>query len=142
MGEEHPRRHRTVKDIEELELRCYARPMLIRVDLQAGVPVYEQVAGAIAAKIAGGELLAGERLPAARDLADALGVNAHTILHAYQALRDQGLIELRRGRGAVVIGAAGSDPLHEAVAALIALAKRDGVAPAALHALIRKDYPA
>lgn len=115
--------------------------MLIRIDLQAGEAVYDQVAIALAGKITAGELLAGERLPAARDLADALGVNMHTILHAYQSLRDQGLIELRRGRGAIVIGAAGSQRLHDAVATLIAEAKQDGVSPSALLALIRKEYP-
>ena len=116
--------------------------MFIRIDLQAGEAVYDQIATAIAGRIAAGELAAGERLPAARDLADALGVNMHTILHAYQSLRDQGLIELRRGRGAVVIGSAGSAELHAAVAALVAHARQDGVPPAALLALIRQEYPA
>lgn len=115
--------------------------MLIRIDLQAGEAVYDQIASALGAQITAGELAVGDRLPAARDLADALGVNMHTVLHAYQTLRDQGLVELRRGRGATVTGATGSERLHRAVADAIAAAKHDGVAPAALIALIRKDYP-
>ena len=114
--------------------------MLIRIDLQAGEAVYDQIASALGAQIASGELAVGERLPAARDVADALGINMHTVLHAYQTLRDQGLIELRRGRGAVVIGASGSAQLHEAVKSVIAQARRDGVPPAALLALIRQEY--
>lgn len=47
--------------------------------------------------------LNGERLPAAKALGESLGVSLHTVLHAYQDLRHQGLIELRRGRGAGVI---------------------------------------
>jgi len=115
--------------------------MLIRIDLQAGEAVYDQIATALAARITTGELAVGERLPTARDLAEVLGVNMHTILHAYQSLRDQGLIELRRGRGAVVTGATGSVQLHDAVAAVIARAREERIAPAALLALIRKDYP-
>ena len=31
-----------------------------------------------------------------------MGINLHTVLKGYQMLRDEGLVELRRGRGAVV----------------------------------------
>ena len=48
------------------------------------------------------EVGAGMRLPSARLLADQLGINVHTVLKGYQMLRDEGLVELRRGRGAVV----------------------------------------
>lgn len=49
-----------------------------------------------------GSVTDGERLPTAKALGDSLGVSLHTVLRAYQGLRDAGLIELRRGRGAVV----------------------------------------
>ena len=100
--------------------------MLIRIDLQAGEAVYDQIASALGAQIASGELAVGERLPAARDVADALGINMHTVLHAYQTLRDQGLIELRRGRGAVVTahGAEHYAPLLDA----LRLVRREAIA--------------
>ena len=50
-----------------------------------------------------GMLLAGDRLLAAKELVASLDVNLHMVLRAYQMLRDEGLIELRRGRGAIVI---------------------------------------
>jgi GntR family transcriptional regulator len=54
----------------------------------------------VRAAIGDGLLVAGERLPPARELAEDIGVNVHTVLRAYGALRDAGLIELRPRRGA------------------------------------------
>ncbi|MFI6055864.1 GntR family transcriptional regulator [Streptomyces violascens] len=62
-----------------------------------------QVSSAVRAAILEGVLKDGDRLPAARQLAKTLGINMHTVLRGYQQLRDEGLIELRRGRGARVV---------------------------------------
>ena len=77
--------------------------MLIRLTPADDAPLHEQIAGAVRQGILDGSLSDGERLPAAKALGASLGVSLHTVLHAYQDLRDQGLIELRRGRGAVVV---------------------------------------
>ena len=45
-----------------------------------------------------GEAKPGERLPPAKDLAAVLGVNTNTVLRP-TGLRDEGLLEFRRGRG-------------------------------------------
>lgn len=113
--------------------------MLITIDPGAGA-VYDQIADAITGRIASGEVGQGARLPAAKDLADALGINVHTVLHAYQRLRDDGLVELRRGRGAVVIGSVAAASVHESIAAAVRAAKEQGVGEAALTALVRKEY--
>ncbi len=76
--------------------------MLIRIDPSSPLPIFEQLAAQVRQSVIAGELTSGERLPSARDLAESLEVNQHTVLHAYQLLRDEGLLELRRGRGAVV----------------------------------------
>ena len=100
------------------------------VDLSSPVPLHEQVAAAIRRAIADGEVGPGDRLPPARDLAAVLGVNANTVLRALRALRDEGLLEFRRGRGVTVTGLA---PQRSAVIAkareLVALARRYGYRP-------------
>ncbi|GAA1163972.1 GntR family transcriptional regulator [Microbacterium oxydans] len=85
--------------------------MLIRVDLDSPRALYDQVAASVRSDILVGVLAPGDRLPAARDVAEALDINQHTVLHAYQQLRDEGLVDLRRGRGAVI--AASAAPLAE-----------------------------
>jgi GntR family transcriptional regulator len=69
------------------------------VDRSDPTLLHEQVAGAIRRSIADGEASAGERLPPARDMAAVLGVNQNTVLRALRLLRDEGLLEFRRGQG-------------------------------------------
>jgi len=113
--------------------------MLIRIDVDSPRPLFEQVAAAIRADIAAARIAPGDRLPAAREVAAALDINQHTVLHAYQQLRDEGLVDLRRGRGATV--AASAAPLAELshdIRALIARAVDLGLSPAILAALVEE----
>lgn len=108
--------------------------MLVRIDPTTPDPIYAQIEREIRAAIAAGSLAVGSRLPAARDLAASLDVNMHTVLRAYADLRDEGLIELRRGRGAVVISTPPtSDEVTSAVRDLLALARRHGIPLSDLH---------
>jgi GntR family transcriptional regulator len=78
--------------------------MIKQVDRDASKPLHDQVAAEIRRAIADGEAGPGDRLPPARDLAAVLGVNANTVLRALRMLRDEGLLEFRRGRGVTVAG--------------------------------------
>jgi len=90
-------------------------------------PLYEQVAGELRRALTEGEAAPGERLPPARDLAAVLGVNHNTVLRALRMLREEGLVEFRRGRGVTVTGAA---PQRSAVVTmareLVAFARSQG----------------
>jgi GntR family transcriptional regulator len=98
----------------------------IKISPDDPLALHEQVAAAIRRAIADGEALPGERLPPARDLAAVLGVNTNTVLRALRDLRDEGLLEFRRGRGIRVA----SSPERGAVIArakeLIDFARRHG----------------
>jgi GntR family transcriptional regulator len=117
--------------------------MLIRIDPASNVALFDQLAAAVRAEIGRGVLRPGDRLPSARELAASLDVNIHTVLHAYQELRDEGLVDLRRGRGAVVTEqAAVATELVDAVQQLVHDARRLGVAETSLVALIHQEYSA
>lgn len=112
--------------------------MLIRVDVDSPHALYDQVAASIRADILAGALTPGDRLPAARDVATALDINQHTVLHAYQRLRDEGLVDLRRGRGAVI--AASAAPLVELAHEIDGLVRRAaavGVSAETLAGIVR-----
>jgi GntR family transcriptional regulator len=99
----------------------------LTIDHSSLVPLHEQVAAAIRRAIADGEASPGERLPPARDLAAVLGVNANTVFRALRTLREEGLVEFRRGRGVSVTGIAPERSLVVAKAReLVALAHRFG----------------
>jgi GntR family transcriptional regulator len=76
----------------------------VKIDRQEPTELFEQVAAEIRRAIADGEAKPGERLPPARDLAAVLGVNTNTVLRSLRLLRDEGMLEFRRGRGVTVAG--------------------------------------
>ncbi|MFI1366809.1 GntR family transcriptional regulator [Streptomyces griseochromogenes] len=76
--------------------------MLLRLDNRDTRPLHEQVAAAVRRAIAEGECRPGDRLPSARDLSEALDINVNTVLRGLRGLRDEGLLEFRRGRGVTV----------------------------------------
>ena len=84
--------------------------MLFEIDTHSPVPIYSQIAACVRRAVASGELRPGSRLPPSRDLALELEVNMHTIQHAYGQLRDEGLLDLRRGRGATVAAGSVAEP--------------------------------
>lgn len=76
--------------------------MILTVDLDSEVPIYQQLRDQIVEAIAEGVLTEGSSLPSTRALAADFGINFHTVNKAYDLLRQQGLIRLNRKTGAVV----------------------------------------
>ena len=112
----------------------------VNLDRSGPLALHDQVAAQIRRAIAEGEAGPGERLPLARDLAAVLGVNKNTVLRALHVLRDEGLLEFRRGRGITVAGTPQRGAVISQVRNLIQFAGRHGYGRDELIQMIR-DLP-
>jgi GntR family transcriptional regulator len=111
---------------------------MISVKLNKADPtdLYEQVAAELRRAIADGEAKPGERLPAAKDLAAVLGVNKNTLLRSLQVLRNEGLLEFRRGRGITVTGTPDRSLVVMKARELVELGRKYGYRPHELVEII------
>jgi GntR family transcriptional regulator len=98
----------------------------VNIDKRDPTDLFEQVAGEIRRAIAEGEAKPGERLPPAKDLAAVLDVNTNTVLRALRLLRDEGLLEFRRGRGISVVGTPERGAVVQRAKELVEFARRQG----------------
>jgi len=102
---------------------------LNEVDRTDPLPLHEQVAAEIRRAIAEGEAGPGDRLPLAKDLATVLDVNKNTVLRALHVLREEGLLEFRRGHGISVSGTAERSEMTERIRDLLDFGRRHGYRP-------------
>jgi len=98
----------------------------VKVDRNEPTALHEQVAAEIRRAIAEGEAKPGERLPPARDLAAVLGVNANTVFRALRMLREEGLLEFRRGHGVTVAGSPERNAVVVRARELVKFARHQG----------------
>jgi GntR family transcriptional regulator len=112
----------------------------VNVDRSGALPLHDQVAAQIRRAIAEGEAGPGERLPLTKDLAVVLGVNKNTVLRALHVLRDEGLLEFRRGRGITVAGTPQRGVMLSQVRRLMQVASRYGYGRDEVIQMIR-DLP-
>jgi len=76
--------------------------LLIKIDFQSEIPIYQQLKNEIVKGIANNNLATGESLPSVRQLASDLGVNLHTINKAYNQLKVEGYVQVDRRKGATI----------------------------------------
>ena len=108
-------------------------------DGPARLALHERVVVAVRRAIAEGQVAPGGPLPPAREVAAALAIHPNTVLRAYRALRDEGVIDLRAGRGAHLRRDAETDTtLRDLLRDLAATAERRGLDEASVIALTRE----
>jgi GntR family transcriptional regulator len=105
------------------------------------VPAYRQTADAIRALLVNRELKPGQQLPPVRRLAVDLAVHHNTVAQAYRLLSDEGWLDLKRGRGTVVLERAARNAsakdrgaLRQRLRGLIAEMRTAGLPLAAIRA--------
>jgi DNA-binding transcriptional regulator YhcF (GntR family) len=109
------------------------------VDHSSREALPRQIVACVRRGVTSGELAVGEQLPPAAELAKALSVDRNTVLAAYRQLRDDGVLEFRRGRGARVASAVTEPgPVTEAAQALVTVARQHGLGRQDLLRLIEK----
>jgi DNA-binding transcriptional regulator YhcF (GntR family) len=111
------------------------------IDHSSTQRLQDQVAASVVRGVHSGELAVGEQLPPAAELAAAISVDRNTVLAAYRQLREAGVLEFRRGRGARIAGtvAAGDlAPVREAVQSVVELARRYGLSSDDVVTLIKE----
>ena len=76
--------------------------MIIKIDFESEMPIYEQLKRSIIEGIAAGDLKPGESLPSVRQMAEDIGINLHTVNKAYNILKSDGYLNIDRRTGAVI----------------------------------------
>lgn len=76
--------------------------MILNLDFNSDKSIYTQICDEIIKAIAKGDLKVDESLPSVRSMAETIGVNLHTVNKSYNALKDEGFLNIDRRKGAVV----------------------------------------
>jgi DNA-binding transcriptional regulator YhcF (GntR family) len=77
--------------------------LAIEIHTDSPLPVYRQIADALRHHLVAARLKPGDLLPPVRQLAVDLGVHFNTVAQAYRLLADEGWLDLKRRRGALVL---------------------------------------
>ena len=117
-----------------------------RVDLVAGVPVYEQLVAAVTRAVVSGELKAGDAFPSVRTLSQALRINPNTAQKAVAQLTALGLLQVHPGIGTRVAQpapaprATSTAELRPQAADLVLEARRRGLSLSDLQNLLEAEW--
>jgi DNA-binding transcriptional regulator YhcF (GntR family) len=115
--------------------------MLIDIQPDSPVPIYEQIVAQVTFGIASGAVDSGALIPSVREMAQQLLVHPNTVARAFQELERRGLVEAKRGKGMEVTTAAPAlcrEQRQEILRGRIRAALREAASSALPHEEIRK----
>ncbi len=73
--------------------------MFFDVELDSGVPIYDQIVAQVTFAVASGAVEPGTLIPSVRELGPRLLVHPNTVARAYQELERAGVVTAKRGVG-------------------------------------------
>jgi len=117
----------------------------IRIDPASGVPAVRQITDSLRVLLVEGRLAPGTALPSVRRVAVELGVHFNTVAEAYRQLAAEGWLDLKHGRGAVVVpralpavkNGAWTEDFRNRLRVLMAQMRSQGISAAGLAAELR-----
>lgn len=113
--------------------------MIWTVDSHSPTSLREQIVMSVRRAITIGELSVGDHLPPAAELGEALSVDRNTVLAAYRQLRDDGVLDFRRGRGVTVARTTSPpSPVVKSAYQLIEIGRANGLDRDQLIQLVRE----
>ncbi len=112
--------------------------MILTIDLGSDRPLFHQIVDGVKRALVDGELVAGDSLPAGRELAAQLDVSLETVQRAYRLLAEDGIVVSRVGRGTRIAEPVALDriQLDSLITDLVSRAREAGVSKARLTALV------
>jgi GntR family transcriptional regulator len=111
--------------------------MQLRISVQDGTPIYQQIVEQMKYLVAGGRLKPGDPVPPIRLLAEQLRINPNTVARAYLELEREGMVTMRQGLGTTVAEVKSLLPRREKLKLLAAPA--DALLTDARHLNIELD---
>lgn len=116
--------------------------IIFRITKHSGVPAYLQLVQQVKQALQLGTLEAGDRLPTVKEALSMITINPNTVLKAYAALEQEGIVEGRPGRGTFVLERPPGPPPQTQVALAnnlgtwISEARQTGLTDEAIEALM------
>ncbi|NLJ90292.1 MAG: GntR family transcriptional regulator [Clostridiales bacterium] len=118
--------------------------MVIRIDFDSNEAYYIQLCNQIIYGIANDKIKEGDNLPSVRQMAEAIGINMHTVNKAYSILKQEGYLKVDRRKGAVISVRADKyealEELYDEMRILLAKAACKGVSANDVHEIVKKVY--
>ena len=123
--------------------------MICQIDINNGIPIYEQICRQVKFAIANGSLIVGEHVPSVRDMATRAAVNVNTVARAYRDLQAEGVLISIRGTGLAIAADAPEkcrrsrlEMIRERLRYILREAKQNGVTSEEIQTLINSEWNA
>lgn len=118
--------------------------MILEIDFNSDEALYLQLRNQIILGIATSRFREGDSLPSVRQLADAIGINMHTVNKAYTVLKQEGYVKVDRRRGAVIAvdmdHIRATEELKSELQVILAKSSCRNISREEIHALIDEIY--